>query len=354
MTSQSEQVWKSAILYNNSTIRQAVQVLNETALKIVLIVEESEKFIGTISDGDIRRGLLQGLDLSSPIETIIHRDALVVNLETTREEVSQLMSQNKIQQIPIVNARNHLIGLHLWDELNTPPVRANKMIIMAGGKGTRLHPQTKKCPKPMLLISGKPILEHILMRAKSEGFSSFTLAINYLGNIIEDYFEDGARFGVQIEYLREQFAMGTAGALSLLNPIPDSPFVVTNGDVITEIRYGEMLNFHEKLKAKATMAIRTHEYQNPFGVVETNGFEISSYIEKPVYRTHINAGVYVLDPSTLQMISKLETLDMPTLFNLIQSNLGTTIAYPIHEEWMDVGRPNDLRIANLGNKSKGE
>jgi len=192
------------------------------------------------------------------------------------------------------------------------------------------------------------------MRAKSEGFSSFTLAINYLGNIIEDYFEDGARFGVQIEYLREQFAMGTAGALSLLNPIPDSPFVVTNGDVITEIRYGEMLNFHEKLKANATMAIRIHEYQNPFGVVGTKGFEISSYVEKPIYRSYINAGVYVLDPSTLQMISKLETLDMPTLFNLIQSNSGKTVAYPIHEEWMDVGKPSDLRIANLENKGMGE
>ena len=143
MASQSEQVWKRAILPSTSTIKQAVQILNETALKIVLITGESEKFIGTISDGDIRRGLLQGLDLSSPIETIIHRDALVVNLETSREEVSQLMSQNKIQQIPIVNARNHLIGLHLWDELNTPPARTNKMIIMAGGKGTRLHPQTK-------------------------------------------------------------------------------------------------------------------------------------------------------------------------------------------------------------------
>jgi NDP-sugar pyrophosphorylase family protein len=185
------------------------------------------------------------------------------------------------------------------------------------------------------------------MRAKLEGFSNFTLAINYLGHVIEDYFEDGARFGIDIDYLREDFPMGTAGALSLLSPSPQLPIVVTNGDVLTEVRYGEIINFHQDQQAKGTMAIRTHEYQNPFGVVKIDGFTISSYEEKPITRTHINAGVYVLEPSTLHLINKFKALDMPTLFQKIQSESGRVVAYPIHEQWLDIGRPNDLRTANL-------
>jgi NDP-sugar pyrophosphorylase family protein len=166
------------------------------------------------------------------------------------------------------------------------------MVIMAGGKGTRLHPLTDNCPKPMLRITGKPILEHIIERAKIEGFSHFVLAINYLGNMIEEYFGNGHALGVNIDYLREEKPLGTAGALSLLNPRPDIAFVVTNGDVLTDIRYGEVLDFHLQHHAKATMAVRIHEWQNPFGVVKTQGIEIIGYEEKPLSRSHINAGVY--------------------------------------------------------------
>ena len=196
-------------------------------------------------------------------------------------------------------------------------------------------------------IEGKPILEHIINRAKAEGFSHFILAIYHLGHMIEEYFGTGEKFGVRIDYLRETSPLGTAGALSLLDPLPSSAIIVTNGDVITDIRYGELLDFHEQNGASATMAVRMHEWQNPFGVVQTQGIEITSYEEKPISRSNINAGVYVIDPSFLKLLKKSERYDMPTLFELIQSKGERIVACPIHETWLDVGSPEDLELARF-------
>ena len=343
----NEQLWSQAVLPINSNIKEAVQVLNETSLRIVLVTDATGALIGTISDGDIRRGLLKGLDLASPIESIVHHDALVVPPNLNRDVVVQLMTANNIQQIPIVNEKMHVVGLHLWDKINAPTARSNIMVIMAGGKGSRLHPQTENCPKPLLPIAGKPILEHIIERAKVEGFTHFILAIYHLGHMIEEYFGNGDALGVQIEYLREDSPLGTAGALSLLNPVPESAFVVTNGDVITDIRYGELLDFHIQHSAIATMAVRVHDWQNPFGVVQTQGVEIIGYEEKPVSKSYINAGVYVIEPSAIRLLDKSVPCDMPPLFELLQKQENKIIAYPIHERWLDVGRPDDLMTASM-------
>ena len=352
MTS-NEQLWSQAVLSINSNIKEAIQVLNEVSLRIVLVTDETGALIGTISDGDIRRGLLKGLDLTSPIESIVHRDALVVPPNLNRDVVVQLMTANKIQQIPIVDEKMHIVGLHLWDQINALTARPNIMVIMAGGKGSRLHPQTENCPKPLLPIAGKPILEHIIERAKVEGFSHFILAIYHLGHMIEEYFGNGDALGVKIEYLREESPLGTAGGLSLLNPLPESAFVVTNGDVITDIRYGELLDFHIQHRATATMAVRVHEWQNPFGVVQTQGIEIIGYEEKPVSRSHINAGVYVIEPSAIRHLVKSVPCDMPILFELLQKEQDKVVAYPIHERWLDVGRPDDLMTASADSQNRG-
>jgi NDP-sugar pyrophosphorylase family protein len=203
----------------------------------------------------------------------------------------------------------------------------------------------------MLPIAGKPMLEHIIERAKLEGFTHFLLSIHYLGYMIEDYFGNGERFGVKINYLREQSPLGTAGALGLISPPPDSPFVVTNGDVITDIRYGDLLDFHIRHEAAATMAVRVHEWQHPFGVVQIRGFEIVGFEEKPVARSHINAGVYVLDPSALSVLNQGAHSDMPSLFGHLQAQSKRTVAYPMHEPWLDVGRPDDLSRANAENRN---
>jgi dTDP-glucose pyrophosphorylase len=342
------------MLPKEATIEQVVRNLDQVAVKIVLIVNEKDELLGTISDGDIRRGLLRGLALPSPITEIIHYNPLVVPPEMDRELVKQLMVANKIQQIPVVGKNRQVVGLHLWDQIATPIARPNQMVIMAGGIGTRLRPHTENCPKPLLPIAGKPMLEHIIERAKQEGFNSFVLAIHYLGHMIEEHFGDGRRFGVKISYLREEVPLGTAGALALLAPRPSSTFVVTNGDVITDIRYSEMIDFHNRHNTAATMAVRLHEWRHPFGVVQTQGVDIIGFEEKPVARTHINAGVYALSPEALDLLEKGTHCDMPTLFERLRSNGNRTVAFPMHEPWVDVGRPADLKSAKkeLSTKAK--
>jgi NDP-sugar pyrophosphorylase family protein len=219
------------------------------------------------------------------------------------------------------------------------------MVIMAGGKGTRLRPHTENCPKPMLPVGDKPMLEHIIDRAMSQGFNHFMLAIHYLGHMVEDYFGDGSKMNARIEYIREDAPLGTAGALGLLARSPEVPFVVTNGDVLTDINYADLLDFHIRQQVAATMAVRTHEWQHPFGVVQTKGLDIVGFEEKPINRTHINAGVYVLTPAALNELRANEHCDMPTLFERLQVNGERTVAYPMHEPWLDVGRPIDYEMA---------
>jgi dTDP-glucose pyrophosphorylase len=342
----SEELWRQAILPANANIEQAIRNLTKVSVRIVLVTDEAGVLEGTLSDGDIRRGLLKGLDLNSSIANIIRHNPLVVPPELGRELVMQMMVANKIQQIPVVDEQHHVVGLHLWDEISTPPTRPNMMVIMAGGMGTRMLPHTENCPKPLLSVAGKPMLEHIIDRAKLEGFNHFVLAIHYLGHMIEAHFGNGERLGVQIDYLREESPLGTAGALGLLNPLPDAPFVVTNGDVISDIHYSELLDFHIRHVAAATMAVRLHEWQHPFGVVQTQGIEIVGFEEKPIARSHINAGVYALDPTALSVLTAAAHCDMPTLFESLLAKTLRTVAYPMHEPWLDVGRPVDLLAAN--------
>jgi NDP-sugar pyrophosphorylase family protein len=219
------------------------------------------------------------------------------------------------------------------------------MVIMAGGQGNRLRPYTDNCPKPLLQVGGKPMLEHIIERAKKEGFSRFVLAVHYLAHMIEDYFEDGRRWHVQIDYLREDSPLGTAGALGLLEPRPERAFIVSNGDVLADVRYGEMLDFHSRHGAAATMAVRVHEWQHPFGVVRTRGIDIVGFEEKPISRSHVNAGIYVLEPEVLDRLKAREACDMPTLFGRLHDGAARTIVYPMHEPWLDVGRVDDFQRA---------
>jgi dTDP-glucose pyrophosphorylase len=337
--------WRKALLPSTASLQQAISCLDASSQQIAVVVSDDGLLIGTLTDGDIRRGLLRGLKLDSPIEGVVNRDPLVVPPQWGRETVLQLMQANKIHQLPVVDEHGHVVGIHLWDELLIPAKRPNVMVIMAGGSGTRLGQHTENCPKPLLPVGGKPMLEHIIERAKAEGFNRFVLAIHYLGHMIEDYFEDGSRWQVQIAYLHEQTPLGTAGALGLMQPRPDESFLVTNGDVLTDMRYGELLDFHCRHRAAATMAVRQHEWQHPFGVVRTKGVEIVGFEEKPILRSHINAGVYVMEPQALDLLGVNEHCDMPILFTRLQEKNGRTIVYPVHEPWLDVGRPDDLAQA---------
>ncbi len=342
----AEKIWRTTVLPLSSNIKQAIAKLNETGLQIVLVLDAKDILLGTVTDGDIRRGLLRGLTLEDPIESVMRSNSLVVPPNVSIEIVSQLMHANRFRQVPIVDANHKLIGLHCWDEIDSPVKRPNLMVIMAGGLGTRLRPHTETCPKPMLTVAGKPMLERIIERAKGEGFSRFIISINYLGHMIEEHFGNGDRLGVQINYLKEMTPLGTAGALGLLNPRPDLPFIVTNGDVLSDIKYGELLDFHARHSAIATMAVRLHEWQHPFGVVQTQGVDIIGFEEKPIARTHINAGIYALSSQALDAMDANVHCDMPSLFEQLQAHRMRTVAFPMHEPWLDVGRQDDLNQAN--------
>ncbi len=344
--------WEKVLLPAESTLQQAISKLNETSYQIVIVTTPDRILVGTLTDGDIRRGLLRSMKMDNSLELIMEREPLVAPPSLGRESVLKLMQANKVRQLPIVDENRRVVGLHLLDDWLEPRQHSSLMIIMAGGQGTRLRPHTKNCPKAMLLIDGKPMLEHIIEKAKAEGFQRFILAVHYLGNMIEEYCGDGRRWDVQIDYLREESPLGTAGGLSLLNPRPESPFIVSNADVISSIGYDDILNYHCSHGASATMAVRVHEWQHPFGVVYTEGVKIVGFEEKPIFRNHINAGIYVLNPDALDTLKTGEYCDIPTLFSRLQGSDAQTIVYPIHEPWLDVGRIDDLKRAQSERSEK--
>jgi dTDP-glucose pyrophosphorylase len=341
----SDARWRRTLLSVTASVRDAIVNLDDSGMQIVLAVAPDGKLVGTLTDGDIRRGLLRGLTLDDPIEALVFRDPVVAPVQLTRETALQLMQANRIHQLPVVDECHRVIGLHSLDELMLPNRRANIVLIMAGGQGTRLRPHTATCPKPMLPVGGKPMMERIIDRAKEDGFHRFVIAVHYLGHMIEEYFGDGSSRQISIEYIREEVPLGTAGAVGLLRPRPEASFVVSNGDVLADIRYGELLDYHVHHGAVATMAVRLHEWRHPYGVVRTKGVDIIGFEEKPTIRNHVNAGIYALAPAALDSLPQGVRCDMPGLFAAMQERGARTIAYPMHEPWLDVGRPDDYELA---------
>lgn len=339
--------WKDTILNQNTSIKDAILNLEKSNLQIVLVVDDKNFFHGTLTDGDIRRAILKNPDLNVSIKTAFSRNAICTYKPLKNLEALKLMNQKDVNHIPHLDHDKKIIGLYQRSNLNDEVInRPNYMLIMAGGFGKRLRPYTSNCPKPMLEISGKPILEHIILNAKEKGFINFIISLHYMGEVIEDYFKDGSSLGVKINYLKESKPLGTAGAISLIDLSINDSFVVTNGDVLTDIDYGNLIDFHIKNNAFATMAVRQHELQNPFGVVKTMGMEIVDIEEKPINVSYINAGVYVFKPLILEHLKKGKHCDMPDLFKKINKNNLKSYAYPIHEQWMDIGNPTDLNNAN--------
>jgi len=344
--------WKSSLIYEQATVRDAIQNLDNSKLQIILVVKDGDFLVGTITDGDIRRGLLQGLTLADKVSSITKKDSISIFEGTKVELVNQIMKVNKVQKIPIIDSKSRVVGLYEKDEKDEKDAdnrtNENTIVIMAGGFGTRLRPYTENCPKPMLLVHNKPILEHIILNAKSEGFYKFIITIHYLGHIIEEYFKKGDELGVEIEYVIEEIPLGTAGALGLLKKgLLDKDFLVINGDVISDISYIDVLDFHCKNSSVATMAVRQHELKNPYGVVQVDGMDIVGFEEKPIISSNINAGIYVLSPKVMNFIKKNVYCDMPNLFENLRFKNKPIKAYLTHESWMDIGRPDDLKKANL-------
>ncbi len=330
----------------NCTVRNAVRVIDRGAAQIALVTDENHRLLGTVTDGDIRRALLRGVSLDSPVEQIMHRNFRALPAEASECEALVLMRREKLQQVPALNGDGRVIRLFLLDELVTPKTLPNAVVLMAGGQGKRLRPMTEDCPKPMLRVGGNPLLEIILRQCLDAGFRDFYIAVNYLKNQIKAYFGDGARWGVNIRYLEEDQPLGTAGALSLLPQRPVDPILVMNGDVLTHVDFKCLLCFHAEHQSAATLCVRKHATQIPYGVVRTDDIRVLALEEKPVFSHYINAGIYLLNPDLIDLLPYDCFQDMPQLLEKALQRQHRVTAFPIHEYWLDVGIPEALERAN--------
>lgn len=333
-------------LMPSSTIKEALKIIDSGAMQIAIVVDENGKLIGTITDGDIRRGLLNGLDLNSLIDPIIYKNPTVAKISDTKEEILKKALAKKLHQIPVVDDENRVIGIKEIEELVSPTLKPNKVVLMVGGLGTRLRPLTENTPKPMLMVGNKPILQTIVEKFAEYGFVNIVMCVNYKSNVIQDYFKDGSEFGVNIEYILETQRMGTAGALSLLGTVPSEPFFVMNGDLLTNVNFEHLYHYHLSNNAMATMCVREYDFQVPYGVVNIQDSKIISIKEKPIQKFFVSAGIYMLNPEAIKHIDKNEFFDMPTLFEKLITFGENTLSFPIREYWLDIGRMEEYERAN--------
>jgi dTDP-glucose pyrophosphorylase len=327
------------------SIKKTLEVIDKGAIKIAFVVDENDKLLGTITDGDIRRAILKGKNLEESINDIYNTNPFFVYENYNKNEILEICTKNKIYQIPIVDKNKKLVNILLLDEIIQPKDYPNKVILMLGGLGTRLRTLTEKTPKPLLKVGGKPIVETIIENFKKCGFKNFVFCVNYKAEQIVEYFGNGEKFGINIEYVYENKRMGTAGALSLLTQKPKESFFVMNGDLLTNVNFEYMLEYHKENKAIATMAVREYEYQVPFGVVETEENIIKSIKEKPIKKFFVSAGIYILEPETIDYIPKNEFYDMPILFEALIKNNKKTVSFPLREYWLDIGRIEEFEKA---------
>lgn len=338
--------YKNILLSGAATIRQALEIIDNGSMKIALVVDEKLKLLGTLSDGDVRRAILNGSELSDCIDKIYNQTPTTCGINDSKDKILQLAIAHKLYQIPVVDAEGKIIGIAEVDELLQPVQRRNKVVLMVGGLGARLSPLTDTTPKPMLHVGNKPILATIIENFAKHGYSDIILSVSYKSHVIEDYFGDGSALGVKISYVHEAKRMGTAGALSLMRDSLTEPFFVMNGDLLTNVNFEHLQDYHVSQNAEATMAVREYDFQVPYGVVNIKDGQITSIEEKPTHRFYVSAGIYMLNPQTLKLIPDDKLFDMPSLFEKLIGQGSITSSFPIREYWLDIGRMSDYEKAN--------
>ena len=346
----SDKECKSVKMPLNATIKEAVEKIERSKFKIVLVIDQNNILKGTVYDGDIRRALLKGLSLSCKIDKVMSRNYIKVSQQVTYKEVKLIMQKNSIFHIPVTDEEDKLLGLHILDNYafeKDLKIYPNPVLLMAGGRGERLMPLTENCPKPLIEINGKPLLEIILEKCVKSGLRKFYISVHYLSDQIINYFGKGEKWDISISYLHEDKPMGTAGALSLLPKTINHPVLIMNGDILTKINIPQFLEFHENNSADITIAGSEHYYKSPYGVVEVDGINFKSIVEKPTFKNFINAGIYILNPSIIKDLNDEDYLDMPDLLNKRLGEDFKKIVYPIHEYWLDIGRIDNLNKAQV-------
>ena len=330
----------------SASVLTAIKRIDASSGKIVLVVDENKKLIGTITDGDIRRGILRGITLDKPVTILMNKSPKTISTTTDRDVLLAMMRQERIKHMPVVDAQGHVVGLETLDWLVQPEEKENWVVLMAGGLGQRLRPMTEDCPKPMLKVGGRPVLEMIIDKLTNQGFYRFFLSVNYGAEIVKSYFKDGKHLGVEIQYLEETEALGTAGSLALLPKNPSMPLIVMNGDILTNLNFDGMLGFHQEHSGAATLGVRQHNVQIPYGVVQVEDHHVLTILEKPLKQFFISAGIYILNPEIISLVETSGKFDMPRLFSKAKDLGFATLAFPIREQWLDIGKGEDLDRAN--------
>ena len=338
--------WRNALAQSGITLESAILILDRAALRIVLVVDEKERLLGTLTDGDVRRALLQHLPLDTVVDKVMNPKPKTANEGWTESRILSLMEQYEVLQLPLVDEVRKVVGLvNLHDLLNKHRYD-NPVFLMAGGFGTRLQPLTNNCPKPMLKVGDKPILEQILLNFVESGFYRFYISTHYMPEVIREHFGNGEKWGVSIQYVYEEDPLGTGGALGLLpHDEIDRPIFMMNGDLLTSLNFHSFLEFHETHGSVATMCVREYEHQVPYGVITSEGTQVRSMVEKPVQKFFVNAGIYLLSPELVKSVKPGTRIDMPTLLERQIEEGRPVNMFPIHEYWLDIGRMDDFEKA---------
>ncbi len=328
--------WENTLVPPNLPIDKVIEVIDRNSQQIAVVTDEERKLLGTVTDGDIRRGILKGISLSSPVSQIMNPHPITIPKMNDRKSIMAILRANKIRHLPVIDEARRVIGVERLEEQMDDP-HSNWVVIMAGGRGKRLEPLTDHCPKPMLKIGEKPILQTILEQFVRQEFTRFCISVHYESAQIKDFFGDGSKLGAEIYYIDEEKRMGTAGSLSLFPFEAKEPILVVNGDILTKLDFAQLLGFHADHQAKATIAVTTYGFQIPYGLIKANHDYLVGFEEKPVFASFINAGIYVLNPEVLHFVPQNSYFDMNDLFQILIQNEEPVCIFPVREYWADVG-----------------
>ncbi len=338
--------WKRIAITLSTAIREVMEVIDKGCVQIALVVDENDHLLGTVTDGDIRRAILQGNGLDTEIADFMNANPFTGLLDEHPSAWQRTMTRHGLRHLPLLDAQGRIIQLAV---LSAPeePQRDNIVVLMAGGLGSRLRPLTDDTPKPLLEVGGKPILETIIESFIAQGFYRFRLCINYRGEMIRKHFGNGEHWNIEIEYIEEHQRMGTAGALSLLEKTPEEPFFIMNGDLLTKVDFVRLLAFHQQQKNIITVCVREHRHQIPYGVVKLDQHRIIELKEKPIQYSFVNAGIYIIEPEAIKQIPPNQFVDMPDLINKLLDQHLAVGSFPLREYWIDVGRIEDFQQAHV-------
>ncbi len=333
------------IINQGLKIKDAIRILNKNRYKIAIVVDENNKLIGTITNGDIRRNLIKGYTKEDNLNYIVNKKSIFAKLNHSEKKITNLCIKNRIECIPLINENKEIKGIYIYENRKKDLKKDTLFVIMAGGKGKRLLPLTKKTPKPMIKISGKPMIENLIIKASKEGFKNFVFSVNYLSHKIINYFQDGKKWNVKIDYLKESKPLGTIGCLSYLRNLRFKNIIVVNCDVLTKLNFSDLLSFHDAHNQLATVISVIHETKNQFGVMKINGSRLIEIVEKPLQKNFVNGGIYVFKKNIIKNIKKNSKFDITDLFKKIIRNKKKIIVYPLHESWSEVGGMKELMNA---------